>query len=592
MQLALLDGAFGGLGQPGLRGHMRRRRRADGRIFDALMEHAVEHRGEGLADARDVAQGQRRVVQLAVVELAAHELGDELADLLGRGVVHAAHGGLHGIGQHDDGAFLALGPAAVVAEIRDIDGLAVGLLQGLVIEVHDRRIAVVLHDDVLNLLGQAVLLGHDEAVAGVGGHDGGAHVGVGVLVGVVADLVFLEIQGALELADVVEIRARAGQQGVAAHGLGGGLGQIGHDDAVVIRARRLNQQAAQQGMVGIAQLQELCRGGQVEEGLHQRVQRDAQHRGQQRAARAPQGVCEHVGDGGIGHKPDGEDDDDVGDGREDAAEQHLLAVGPAADDAHGQQPADEGGEQEVDHGGAEGGISAGDERADQHAHAQGARDARIGRKQAGEHHGAEQSGGEVGVDQLAEDAQPQRHALDEHQNDEAARALQRLPVKEVQRQDEHRDAKRHQQHRAHIHHDIDVVVVQHAQAAQHFQLVGGHALAGEDDVLPLLVDDRLHGGARLVAQLFGGLLVDDHVGADHLAQNGGDDVLEQVDVGLVADDLLQILNGLVHIPFADGGVERVFHGGGDVFVQVGHLLVGGAQQRAQLIIRQTDLGEQ
>ena len=196
------------------------------------------------------------------------------------------------------------------------------------------------------------------------------------------------------------------------------------------------------------------------------------------------------------------------------------------------------------------------------------------------------------MDQLAEDAQPQRHALDEHQNDEAARALQRLPVKEVQRQDEHRDAQRHQQHRAHIHHDIDVVVVQHAQAAQHFQLVGGHALAGDDDVLSLLVDDRFHGGARLVAQLFGGFLIDDHVGADHLAQNGGDDVLEQVDVGLVADDLLQILNGFVDIPFADGGVEGVFNGGGDVFVQVGHLLVGGAQQRAQLIIRQTDLGEQ
>lgn len=82
------------------------------------------------------------------------------------------------------------------------------------IEEHDRRIAVVLHDDVLNLLGQAVLLGHDEAVAGVSGHDGGAHVGVGVLVGVVADLVFLEIQGALELADVVEIRARAASRGL------------------------------------------------------------------------------------------------------------------------------------------------------------------------------------------------------------------------------------------------------------------------------------------------------------------------------------------------------------------------------------------
>ena len=451
---------------------------------------------------------------------------------------------------------------------------------------------MVLHDDILNLLGQAVLLGHDEAVAGVRGDDGGAHVGVGVLVGVVADLVFLEVQGPLELADVVEIRARAGQQGIAAHGLGGGLGEVGHDDAVVVGARRLNEQAAQQGVVGVAQLQQLCGGGQVEEGLHQRVQRDAQHRGQQGAAGAPQGVGEHVGHGGIGHEADGEDDDDVGDGRQDAAQKHLLAVGPAADDAHGEQPADEGGEQQVDHGGAEGGVAAGDEGADEDADAQRAGDARPGGEQAREHHGAEQRGGEVGVDQLAEDAQPQRHALDEHQDDEPARALQRLPVKEVERQKQHGGAQRHQQGGAHVHHDIDVVVVQHAQAAQHFQLVGGHALAGEDDVLPLLVDDRLHGGAGLVAQLFGGLLVDDHVGADHLAQNGGDDVLEQVDVGLVADDLLQILDGLVHIPLADGGVEGVFHGGGDVFGQVGHLLVGGAKQGVELVIRQADLGQQ
>ena len=57
---------------------------------------------------------------------------------------------------------------------------------------------------------------------------------------------------------------------------------------MMTQRRLLNQQAAQQGMVGIAQLQELSRGGQVEEGLHQRVQRDAQHRGQQRAAGAPQ----------------------------------------------------------------------------------------------------------------------------------------------------------------------------------------------------------------------------------------------------------------------------------------------------------------
>ena len=203
------------------------------------MEHAGEHGDEGGADLVQVAEGECGVVELAVVQLLPHQLADQRFHLLGAGVGQRAGGSLDGVGQHDHGGLLAAGARALVAEAGHVHVLAVEL-HGLVVEVERQGIAVVLAHDVHHLTGQAILLGHLCAVAGVGGEDGCGDARVGAVVGVVAHLVLLEVHGPLELAHVVIVRAHAGQQAIGAHGGGGGLGQVRHDDGVVIGAGGLH----------------------------------------------------------------------------------------------------------------------------------------------------------------------------------------------------------------------------------------------------------------------------------------------------------------------------------------------------------------
>ena len=68
------------------------------------------------------------------------------------------------------------------------------------------------------------------------------------------------------------------------------LGEVGHDDGMVIGAGGLQEQPPQQGLVRVGQLDELRRGGQVEQPLQQRLHADAEHGAERAAARRPQGV--------------------------------------------------------------------------------------------------------------------------------------------------------------------------------------------------------------------------------------------------------------------------------------------------------------
>ena len=389
-------------------------RRADGGVLDALMEHALKHRRKGAAYFADVLQRQGRVVQLTVVDLAPHQFGDELLDGLGRGIGHGTDGSLHRVRQHDDGAFLGLGTAAVVAEIGNVHSLPVRLLQRLMVEVHHRRVAVMLDDDILNFLRQMILLGQHHAVPGMGGDNGGGNIGIGMLVRIFAQLVFLKVHGALQFADVVVIGSRAAQQGIGPHRFRRRLGQIGHDDGVVIGAGGFDHQPAQNGLIGVGQLQQLGRGRQTEHRLHQRVQRDAQHRRHHGGQGAPQGVVHHHPHGVVSHKADGEDDDHIGKAGQEAAQQHLLAVGlPMKNDDH-QKAGDKRNEQKVHDLRSVAGIAARQQRADQHRQGETTSHARPGADQAGEHHHAQQCRGQIGVDLLSQHTRAHGQAQHQH----------------------------------------------------------------------------------------------------------------------------------------------------------------------------------
>ena len=102
-----------------------------------------------------------------------------------------------------------------------------------------------------NRLRHSFALKHVNTVSRVRGQNCGRYAGVSSVVGIVAHLVFFEVTGALELADIVIIRADAGQKAVCADFAGSGLGQVGNEDGVVIGAGRFQKQSSEQRLVGI-----------------------------------------------------------------------------------------------------------------------------------------------------------------------------------------------------------------------------------------------------------------------------------------------------------------------------------------------------
>ena len=77
------------------------------------------------------------------------------------GGLEAPRGRLHRVGQHDQGRLLALGRRSRVAVVLLLDLLHLRVvdLLGLVEEIPDERAAVVLLDDLLDLLGELQLPG-------------------------------------------------------------------------------------------------------------------------------------------------------------------------------------------------------------------------------------------------------------------------------------------------------------------------------------------------------------------------------------------------------------------------------------------------
>ena len=102
-----------------------------------------------------------------------------------------------------------------------------------------------------------------------------------------AGLVLDERERVGQLADVVVVGRDAGQERIGADRLGGALGEVADHQRVVVRARRLEQQPAQQRLRRVGQLEQLERGGDAEEVAEDRERADSGQRHCRPRTRAP-----------------------------------------------------------------------------------------------------------------------------------------------------------------------------------------------------------------------------------------------------------------------------------------------------------------
>ena len=179
------------------------------------MEYAGQHGRERTANLFKVVERQVRAIELPVVQLAANDFANQRVDFLGIRIRQRARRRLDAVRHHDHRGFARLRARALVAECRNVHLIAIEL-QRLIIEEHHRTIAVVLANNIDHRLRNARLLRHRRAVARMRGQNRSGYAGIGAVVRIIAHLVFLKIHRPLEFADIMVIRADAGEQSVRA----------------------------------------------------------------------------------------------------------------------------------------------------------------------------------------------------------------------------------------------------------------------------------------------------------------------------------------------------------------------------------------
>ena len=80
----------------------------------------------------------------------------------------------------------------------------------------------------------------------------------------------VKYSGLMILPDVVEVGHDAAGRGIEPDGLGARLGEVGHEQAVMIGPGSLHRHLLEQRMVEIGELEPRDRGGDLERALHQR----------------------------------------------------------------------------------------------------------------------------------------------------------------------------------------------------------------------------------------------------------------------------------------------------------------------------------
>ena len=193
---------------------------------------------ERLGDAGELAEGEIGVVELALGEAFVDHAVDQLLDRLDVALAAGSNHRLAGVGHHHDRGLAGLGPGAGVGEQRGVHA-GVGAC-GLAVEIGHHAGAVVLRDERLDLLGQAVTAGQLRAPAHVVLDHVGALQGVERVMRVAAIGLVLDVHVRFrQLADVVVVGANSDEEGVGFDLAGGALGHRGHELRVMESAGRL-----------------------------------------------------------------------------------------------------------------------------------------------------------------------------------------------------------------------------------------------------------------------------------------------------------------------------------------------------------------
>lgn len=375
------------------------------------MEHVLQGFDEDLGDGGEFVEGEVGAGELAVFDAGLDDVLDEGFEALAGGVFQRTRGTFHGIGEGDDGGFAALGNGARVAErglghlgdvfLAELEDFSafdriLFLLQGALVEVIDERVAVVFLDDVDDGLAEAVLAGQVDAFLDVGNDDERAHRGVEQLVGVaIAAVVFDEVLRFDELADVVEVGADAALGGVGADGFGGGFGEVGEVEAVVVGAGGFFLEALENGVVEVGHLEPGDIGDAVEEPFEDGEDGPDGDGGGDAEGDGPDALDDEEDEGGFAEPADEEGAAESDESDADAGHEEVGAAADAAGEIGGGETGEERTEREFGAGGEVERSEEGNE--------EGGDEAGVGGNEDGDQHGRDGRGNEERGDAGFED---------------------------------------------------------------------------------------------------------------------------------------------------------------------------------------------
>ena len=246
-------------------------------------------------------------------------------DARGRGVGECAAAGFHRVGQHEDGGFFGLRTRAGIIVVRFARLFA--QIDGFLVKITDQAGAVVLPNNIRNLLPQFIALGQLNALLDVREQNKRAH-GRGqfvVLVGA-AELVLNKIFRIGKFAHVMVKGRHLAQQAVGPYGFGPGLHHVGHHQRVVVGAGHGDHQLLHERLFQAHELHKAEARAVAEAQLQHGAHGKEQNEGNKAVQAHGQQLHGHFGQGRLRKKGCTQPDADLANGQGHKTPDHVLTA--------------------------------------------------------------------------------------------------------------------------------------------------------------------------------------------------------------------------------------------------------------------------